>query len=408
MWSVRLPLANCGPMPQGIGMNKALAAFYLNGGIREIIPIYPLYAIMFGEHGVSPFFLSVLFVIWCLTCVVVEVPSDALADRFSRKWLIVASGLFKSAAFLCWYFVPRFEGFALGFILWGIGSSLRSGAWEALLHDLLKARGREHLFARHYGAMGAVATTGVMFGEIAGGLLIVKGYDTVLLVSACVPLVASAFFVFWVQDVPHHAGERKMRYLQLLKEGVGEAAGNPVIRYMFLVSLCVLVSHYVYDEYVEPYVFETGFSLSAVAFVAAGIVLAAALGEWLAGRFTFLTLRGLLTIMLAANLLLLVAYFATTWAVPVLIGIYCLMFGIVRIQFAARLQTHIKGAARATVTSTLGLGGDMGAIAWFLAFGAMAETSMATASAGMAAICIGFVVVLMAGARWLGVGREVR
>ena len=93
MWSVRLPLANCGPMPQGIGMNKALAAFYLNGGIREIIPIYPLYAIMFGEHGVSSFFLSVLFVIWCLTCIVVEVPSGALADRFSRKWLIVASPL---------------------------------------------------------------------------------------------------------------------------------------------------------------------------------------------------------------------------------------------------------------------------------------------------------------------------
>ncbi len=386
-------------------MNKALWAFYLNSGIREIIPIYPLYAIMFGENGVSPFFLSILFVIWCITGIVVEVPSGALADRFSRKWLIVASGVFKAAAFLTWFLQPHFWGFALGFILWGTGSSLRSGAWEALLYDLLKRQGAESIFSRHYGRMSAFATTGVMFGEIAGGVLIMSGYDAVLLVSMCVPLIASLFFVFWVDDVRGEPedDEEEEDYFTLLKAGVHEAVTSPPIRYIFLVTMFLIVSYDIYDEFVEPYVFETGFSHSMVAFLASGIVLAAALGEFFAERFEKSSMNGLFGLMVLANLLLMGAFFMTAYAVPALIAAYCLVFAMARVQLMARLQDHIEGAARATVTSTLGLGENVGAIAWFLMFGAIAETSMGTASASMAVICIGLVAIFLYVAPRLGV-----
>ena len=87
---------------------KPLLAFYFNSGFREIIPIYPLYAIMFGEHGVSPMELSILFSVWAATALVLEVPTGVLADRFSRKWLIVLSSIFKAATFLVWFLWQEF------------------------------------------------------------------------------------------------------------------------------------------------------------------------------------------------------------------------------------------------------------------------------------------------------------
>jgi len=59
---------------------KTLGAFYSAGGLRELIPIYPLYAIMFGAHGIGAFELSILFAIWATVGIVLEVPSGALAD----------------------------------------------------------------------------------------------------------------------------------------------------------------------------------------------------------------------------------------------------------------------------------------------------------------------------------------
>ncbi|MCB1693667.1 MAG: MFS transporter, partial [Pseudomonadales bacterium] len=160
---------------------QILFAFYWNGCVRDIIPIYPLYAVMFIDHGVSPLGLSVLLALWATVAFVFEIPSGAWADRFSRKWLIVIGAVIKGAAFIAWWLRPDFFGFALGFFFWGFGSTLRSGAWEALLHDTLKSWGREQEFGRRYGQATGLATFGVVIADLAGGLLIVFGYDLVLL-----------------------------------------------------------------------------------------------------------------------------------------------------------------------------------------------------------------------------------
>ena len=146
--------------------NNIVAAFYATGGLRELIPIYPLYAIMFGEHGISAFELSSLFFIWALTGLITEVPSGAWADTYSRKWIVVASGVFKSLGFLTWYLWQDFTGYSLGFILWGFGSSLRSGAYEALLHDVLAKWDLSDKFTFHYGRIKSLATFSAMFGDV--------------------------------------------------------------------------------------------------------------------------------------------------------------------------------------------------------------------------------------------------
>ena len=70
-------------------MNSFLIRLYAFSFLDELMLIYPFYAVMFVDYGMSGLEVSILFATWSGTCVVLEVPSGALADRFSRKWVIV-------------------------------------------------------------------------------------------------------------------------------------------------------------------------------------------------------------------------------------------------------------------------------------------------------------------------------
>lgn len=378
--------------------SRPILAFYFLGLVREIIPIYPLYAIMFGDHGVSPLELSMLFIIWAATGIALEVPSGALADRFSRKWLIVLSGVLKSLGFLTWYLWQDFPGYALGFVLWGTGSTFRSGSLEALLNDLLTQWDRKLEFTRHYGRIGALGTVGVAVGEFAGAILIVNGYDIVLLVSMAVPLIATMPFILYVDEPTKQESVGQRDYLHVLKDGVMEALGNRAILYILLTYTFLLITFGIYDEYVPPTLREKGFSPQMVAFLCVPILIAQSAGHWLAHYFDRLSLAQLLGLLAisAATLSLVIAF--EGFVVAALMAGFFFMFGLSSTLFQGHLQSEIEGASRATVTSVVSFDDGVGAVVWFFIFGAMAEASSMTGAAFGLSISV---ILLCALFHWL-------
>ena len=97
------------------------------------------------------------------------VPSGTLADRFSRKSLVVLSGVMKSAASVTWFLWQDFCGYALGFIIWGVGSPFHSGAFEALLFETLKSSQRASDFGYHYSKVRTLGTVYILLGEASDG-----------------------------------------------------------------------------------------------------------------------------------------------------------------------------------------------------------------------------------------------
>lgn len=355
------------------GHKKTLFAFYFNSGFREVIPIYPLYAIMFGEHGVSPFELSVLFAAWAATGLILEVPSGALADRFSRKWLVVLSGLFKSAAFLSWFLWQEFFGYLGGFILWSIGSSIRSGAWEALLFDLMKKWGESGNFPSTYARIRAAALAGVSVGEISGGFLIIYGYDWVLLVSMLIPFIATVPFVFWVADTRLQEKIPQSTYISILRDGLKESVHNRSVLYILLISSFLIMIFGVYDEYVPPTFREKGFSLQWVAFLGALVYISQSIGMMAAGRFYETPLSRILLVTTAAGLILMTAAIPETAFLVVSMCLCFCIFGLCSALFGSSLQQVIQTESRSTVTSITAFGENLGGILGFLAFGLVAQ-----------------------------------
>jgi hypothetical protein len=114
--------------------------------LADTVPLYPLYAMLFADTGLSSTEISALFVLWSTVSIVAEVPCGALADRFSRRGALVAAGVLQAGGYVLWVVLPGFPGFAAGFALWCLGGASVSGTIEALLYDGLATAGAESDF----------------------------------------------------------------------------------------------------------------------------------------------------------------------------------------------------------------------------------------------------------------------
>ncbi|MBM0227794.1 MFS transporter, partial [Micromonospora sp. ATA51] len=133
--------------------------------LTDLVLLYPVYVLLFSDTGLSVGQISSLFVLWSATGIVLEVPSGAWADAVSRRLLLVLAPLLPAAGFACWVLAPSYPAFAVGFLLWGAGGALRSGALEALVFTELDRLGASDRYARVMGR----ARTAEVLGAAAPG-----------------------------------------------------------------------------------------------------------------------------------------------------------------------------------------------------------------------------------------------
>jgi predicted MFS family arabinose efflux permease len=385
--------------------------------LADTLPIYPLYALFFADTGLSAAQISALFAIWSATSVVAEVPSGALADRFGRRNALVAAGVLQAAGYVLWVSLPGFAGFAAGFVLWGLGGALLSGAREALLYDGLAAVGARPDYTRANGWVNAATLVAEPPSALLATVLFpIGGYVLAGWVSVVVCLLAAALAATLPEppatgEDPDDEGaddddaecggtapdaDDEPGYLDTLRAGVREAAGHPAVRGAVLAVTFVGGIDAV-EEYFPLVTADLGVPVALVALAMVPISLASALGSALAGhadRLRPVTLGALLTlamVSLGAGGLL---------PVPLLgIAAICLGYGVyhaVLVVTEARLQHRIRGTARATVTSVAGLGVEITTFAVYAAwaFGGLP----AVAGAGLA-VALALPLLLRGGTR---------
>jgi MFS family permease len=332
---------------------------------------------LFADHGLSAAQISTLFIIWSATGFLLEVPSGAWADTFSRRRLLALAALLSGLGFGAWIVLPSYAGFVAGFVLWGAGSSLASGTFQALVYDELAARGTTDRYARIIGrATSASLVLNLAATSLATPLYSLGGYVLVGCISvlACVVQALVALSLPEAERVatadetapdPHHgAGSR---YLAMLRSGLAEVATTrPVRNAVVLVAL--LGGFLAFDEYFPLLARGAGASTAVVPLLIAATVVAQAIGGALAGRAYRMRAGRLGAGLGVAAVLIAVGSLGGNAAGfgPIAVGYGVLQLVIVVAE--ARLQDAITGPARATVTSVSGLFSEVSSVAIFAGF----------------------------------------
>lgn len=328
------------------------------------MPLYPLYALLFLDTGVSGPELSLLFGLWSVTGLLAEVPAGLLADRWSRRGVLALSGVLQAAAFVLWTAAPSLVSFAAGFVVWGLAGACSSGTAEALVHDALAEVGAAECFARVNGTMtSAELLVQVPTALAATGLYALGGYPLVGWASVAVCLAAAALALRLPDPRPGSdgGGEGSVR------AGLVLALRRPAL--LVVIAAVALVGGLDgMEEYFPVLAAERGVPVGAVPAVVLAISLAGAAGATLGGRPARPPALLLTALLLGAGAgLLLVPVVAPPVALAVLAMAYGLYLAVL-VAAEAELQRRITGPYRATITSVAGLGTELASLLVFAAW----------------------------------------
>ena len=330
--------------------------------VGEAIPIYPVYALLFVDAGLSDGQISALLAIWSAVGIAAEVPMGALADRWSHRNALVAGALLQALGYVAWIAASGFTGFAIGFVVWALGGALVSGSSEALLYEGLKAAGAADHYARVQGwATAAEFLAFIPAVLVATALLPIGGYAAIGWVSVATCL-AAAVLAARLPAAPATA-EPGEDGTSTLRAGLREAMRPTVAG--TVVALAVIGGFDAIEEYFPLLAQDWGVPTGWVPLAVLVVTLAGALGAALGGRFAGISRFGVALLTGGAATALAVAGLVAAVGGLLALAAFYLLHHLVLVVLDARLQARIEGPARATTTSVAGLGTEVVGLALF-------------------------------------------
>ncbi len=312
----------------------------------------PAIPFFFGARGLSVTEITLLNSVYCVTAMLFEVPTGALADRWGRKRAMVLGSLMMAAGCLADWLGHSFAAFAVGEGLLALGMTLTSGADSAYLYDLLRDAGREHEYRRREGAASAAKLVGAAVALAAGGWLARAHLGATYLATAGVCVVAAAVAAL-MHEAPYQRPAPRAMAASMAASAREVLGHRPLL---FAVVFSTLIFTLVrMGIYLHPlYLSAAGMDLSRVGMTMAILSLAAAWGAWRIDALRrALGERGLvwgLPAALAVSYLVLGRWFA--WWGIIAVGLQCVASGVYSPLSKELLNREIADSShRATILS---------------------------------------------------------
>jgi predicted MFS family arabinose efflux permease len=323
--------------------------------------------LLFLATGLTAGQVSGLFAVWSVTSFLAGVPAGVLADRWSRRGCLVLASLLEAAGFTLWTASPSLPAFAAGFVLWGLGDALSSGAAEALVYDGLAAAGAAAAYPRVNGRIAATQLLAQLpAAGLAAGLLRVGGWPLVGWASVALCLLTAAVATRFPEP-PHGAGQEASGGERVGVRAALGALRRPAVL-LAVVAVAVVGGIDAVEEYWPVLAGDWGVPTAVVPLAVVAVPLTGALGAALAGRVGRLPTAVPVVVLAVAGVLL---GAAALWARPAALAAVAVFYGLylaVLVAAEARLQEHLPGRYRATLTSVAALGLELAALLVFAAW----------------------------------------
>ncbi len=220
-----------------------LNAFFAHKFFKDFLLIYPVYLLLFESKGLSVVDISLLLVIWSISLIVLEIPSGILADRWSRKSMIIIGTSLKVVALLLWLLAEGFALFAASFVFWGVQEAFCSGSTEALLFDVLKHHSLDHDYEKYAGRGAFYTGIAVTLSMLCGGFVASIGFPVALWASVVSVTLSVFAAVLFAEPKKTHSEANTWKHLrQTLVQGLNQCKNNRSIRILLLFSSLIVIA----------------------------------------------------------------------------------------------------------------------------------------------------------------------
>ena len=153
-------------------LNRRFYPLYAAAFFQGFVLWYAIEKLFMKSIGFSDSMIAVSAIVFSIVMLVLETPSGILADRWSRKGVLILA----SFALLITSTASGFSQGVLMYIIagafWGVFFALYSGTYDSVVYDtLIEETGNSSGFERYYGKVKMFDSTALVTGSILGGIV---------------------------------------------------------------------------------------------------------------------------------------------------------------------------------------------------------------------------------------------
>lgn len=319
------------------------------------LPVWVLY--LRDLRGLSLAQIAAMEALFWLVVVAAELPTGALADRWGRKLSLLLGAAGNALAVLIFGIATGYPLLLLSYLVWGISTTLTSGANTAFVYDTLAVLGREREFTKVWGRAQAWTMAAGLLASLTGAPL-AAATDLAVPIQVSVPLSLAAVAIgLSFREPPRLGPVLRPTYGEVLRLAVRHALRHPPTRAMIAVAAVYGAATSATYLFTQPYLAGAGVPLALLGLVLALVRLALLVGSltahrlavWLGERNAFSLVCGLYSLTL-----LLLGVVDSAWSVTLLLVLG--LSGAARLPLVSdHIARHAPPELRATVASAASL-----------------------------------------------------
>lgn len=366
---------------------------------HNLIPAYVIERLFWEQRGMTIQMVVYTEIIFAITVVLLEVPTGIIADKWSRKKMIVLSALLECCMFLILVFATEFWHFAIAIFLAGIARSASSGSENALLYDSLLQNGKEQSFEKYFGRLNVCDFISAIIAALCGSFLASKfGFELNYWISVVSMLVSMYISLLLVEPAVKSKNDEPIATKEYIKSSIQFFRKNPGVRLVVLSGMVIGAAISFIDEFWQLYLNRLGIPLLFFGLFSTTMMILRLPGNIVAhimiNQFRYRTI--LLSVTATFTVGLLYVSVIKDYTGLMAIFLICLFSGVVEPITTGYLHHRIDSSMRATIDSFQSLGLNVVLIITGLGFGYFSTKLDVFGGFGFVAfICGGFLVYFL-------------
>ena len=345
--------------------------FYIFQFFFDFIFIYAVEKLFMLNRGLNLSQIGILLFLWSIMSLLLEVPTGALADHWSRKKMLILSGVFFSICYATWAFSSSFWLFLLGFLFRTLGGTFASGTLQAYVYDFLKLNNKEGEFEKVWGRGNALRTLGIGTAVLFGGFFSEISYMFTSIASS-LSILSISFIAFLWPEIPSATSTKEESYWKFIKSSVKTVRNNSYLLRIVAFSGITLSIFASLEEFNDVYLQFLGYPNSVIGIIFALATIGQSLASILAHKFKNHAWKALNAITVIGFLILIGVAFIKHPAMAIAILFLGVLLEFSKVLNEGIIQREVPPNQRATVSSLNSFIHNL--IPFQLAFGVIANS----------------------------------
>lgn len=239
-----------------------------------------MHTIGFDDAGIG-----VMVASYCAVVLLAETPTGILADRWSRKGVLILASIMLALSSLICGISTEPSLYVIGILIWGIFYALYSGTYDSIVYDtVLEETGKSNESERHLGHVRMIDSLALVTGSLVGGIISnAIGMEWAFFWT--IPIALAAIFALYMFKEPIlHKAEPLGNMKEQIRDTFRSAFGKRSLLRIVVVLLLINLGTDTLYEFSQLWFIEASTSQNLFGPIYAVVLSTSGIGGYLAGR----------------------------------------------------------------------------------------------------------------------------